>query len=243
MPRQAAAVSRREPDVVALQEVRDERASEWAERLREDGLEHVLDSGDLLSGRINQTLIASRWELTPLPTIPAPQPERVLSVVIESPWGQVEVHNAHVPPGATYGLAKVETLESIYDRLARPASRHRILCGDFNLPQTETAAGDVITFADHRRAWAERWDAAERSVIPGLEEWDLCDLFRRLHGYGRQEFTWERKTRRGATGRRFDHVLASASLGGVGCDYIHGWREQGLSDHSAVEAVFRPRAE
>ena len=39
---------------------------------------------------------------------------------------------------------------------------------------------------------------------------------------------------------RLDHVLASASLGAVTCDYIHGWREAGLSDHSAIEAAFRP---
>ncbi len=240
MPEQAAAVSRHEPGIVALQEVTEERRSHWSDRLREDGLEHFTDSSELLSGRPKQTFVASRWPLVPLPAVPGPQPERVLAVVVDSPWGQVEVHNAHVPDGSGHGLIKVATLEAIYDRLARPSDRHRILCGDLNAPQAEGPDGEVLTFADHHPRWAERWDAAERSVLTGLADWDLRDLYRDLHGYGPRETTWERRTRRGSVGRRFDHVFASASLHGIACDYHHAWRETGLSDHSAVEAVFEP---
>ena len=39
---------------------------------------------------------------------------------------------------------------------------------------------------------------------------------------------------------RLDHVLASESLNPVWCDYEHGWREAGLSDHSGMIAVFEP---
>lgn len=242
MPAQAEAVSRHEPDIVCLQEVTEERRSHWSHHLREDGLEHFTDSSYLLSGRPKQTFVASRWPLVTLPTIPAPQPERVLSVVIDSPWGQIEVHNAHVPNGSEYGLVKVATFEAIHERLARPCERHRILCGDFNAPRSEGPNGEVETFAvDHPRH-AERWDAAERSVITGLAEWDLGDLYRALHGYGARETTWERSKRRGSVGRRFDHVFASASLRGVTCDYHHAWRETGLSDHSAVEAQFEPES-
>jgi hypothetical protein len=35
-------------------------------------------------------------------------------------------------------------------------------------------------------------------------------------------------------------VLASASLGAIWCDYQSDWREQGLSDHSAIETLFEP---
>ena len=240
MPAQAEAVSRHEPDVVALQEVTEERRSHWSHHLREDGLEHFADSSYLLSGRPKQTFVASRWPLVTLPAIPAPQPERVLSVVIESPWGQIEVHNAHVPNGSTYGLVKVATFEAMHERLARPCDRHRILCGDLNAPQEEGPNGEVVTFAGDHPRHAERWDAAERSVLTGLAEWDLADLYRSLHGYGPSEATWERSKRRGSVGRRLDHVFASASLGGIACDYHHAWREAKLSDHSAVEAVFEP---
>ncbi len=36
-------------------------------------------------------------------------------------------------------------------------------------------------------------------------------------------------------------MLAASSLGATYCDYIHEWREAGLSDHSAMEAFFDPR--
>jgi len=39
---------------------------------------------------------------------------------------------------------------------------------------------------------------------------------------------------------RLDHVLASDGLGLVACDYVHEWRQAGLSDHSAIEAWFEP---
>jgi hypothetical protein len=34
--------------------------------------------------------------------------------------------------------------------------------------------------------------------------------------------------------------MASVSLGPTYCDYVHEWREAGLSDHSAMEAIFEP---
>ncbi len=39
---------------------------------------------------------------------------------------------------------------------------------------------------------------------------------------------------------RLDHILASNGLGLVACDYVHEWRQAGLSDHSAIEAWFEP---
>ena len=81
----------------------------------------------------------SRWPLRHLPAVGAPQPERVLSTLIETPAGPLELHNVHVPPAQSRGFIKVETCEALYERLARPASdRHRILCGDFNMPKLET---------------------------------------------------------------------------------------------------------
>jgi exonuclease III len=206
------------------------------------GLEHVADSSEFIGERRFFCVTASRSELTPLPGIGAPQPERVLSVVTETPHGQLELHNVHVPPAQSAGLTKVETCEAIYAHLARPCDRHRVLCGDFNLPKLETGEGEVITFAaNHAEHLVERWDAAERSLVEGLAEWDLRDCFRQLHGYDRQDVSWVFHTRsRRKSGHRLDHVLASASLNPTFCDYHHGWREAGLSDHSAIEAVFEP---
>jgi exonuclease III len=242
LPDQAAAVLRREPDVVALQEVRASTIERWKEALAGDGIEHALDTAGLSERRLFN-LVATRFELTGLPSVPGPQPERVLSCVAETPAGQLELHNAHMPPAPSNGLIKVETCEALFDRLARPCSRHRVLCGDLNLPRSENQDGEIETFARNHPEWAERWDAAERSVIEGLAEWDLADCFRALNGYDRQDVSWVLHTRaRRKQAFRLDHVLASASLNPVHCDYVHEWREAGMSDHSAIEAHFDPPA-
>jgi exodeoxyribonuclease III len=239
-----AAVVRQEPDLVCLQEVRPSTREPWAAALREAGLVHALDSGEFRNKRRLFNLTASRWPLTELPAIAAPHPERVLSTVVETPAGLLDLHNAHVPPAQSRGFTKVETCEAIYERLARPTDRHRVLCGDLNTPREETADGELITFAVNHPEWLERWDAAERSVIEGLAEWDLADAFRALNGWDRRDVSWVFHTRsRRKAGFRLDHVLASASLATSFCDYQHGWRELGLSDHSAIEAVFCPDAD
>jgi exonuclease III len=240
LPRQAEAVVRREPDLVALQEIRASTVGPWREALAAAGLPHTLDSSRFTTRRLFN-LTASRWELSELAPVGAPQPERVLSAVTESPAGQVEIHNVHVPPAPGNGLAKVETCEALFVCLARPARRHRILCGDLNTPRRETVDGEVETFAPNHPSLEYRWDAAERSLLVGLREWDLADAFRQLNGYERGDASWVMHTRaRRKAAHRLDHVLASARLGAIDCDYIHGWREAGLSDHSAIEALFEP---
>jgi len=235
-------VLRREADVVCLQEVRASTVGEWREALASDGLAGFLDSSRFANRRRLFNLTASRWPLGELPAVGAPQPERVLSAVIDSPFGPIDIHNAHVPPAPSNGLVKVETCEALYERLARPSDRHRILCGDLNTPRRELADGTVETFASNHPEHEARWDAAERGLLTGLAPWGLDDVFRELNGYDRGDVSWVMHTRaRRKAAHRLDHVLASPSLRPRACDYIHGWREIGLSDHSAIEASFDPR--
>jgi len=239
---QAEALARQEPDLICLQEVRATSLPRWREALTAIGLGELGDSSEFIGSRRFFNLAASRWPLRALPGIGAPQPERVLSLAAETPHGPLELHNVHVPPAQSAGLVKVETCEAIHFALARPSDRHRILCGDFNSPRLETAEGELITFAVNHPELLERWDAAERSILTGLAEWDLVDVFRALHGYDRQDASWVFHTRaRRKSAHRLDHILASPSLNAVWCDYHHGWREAALSDHSAIEAVFEPR--
>lgn len=240
---QIAAVERREPDLVTLQEIRPSTVDRWRDGLARAGLAFALDSSALLGRRPLFNLTASRWELTELPAVGAPQPERVLSAVSEYPPGRIEVHNAHVPPARSNGLTKIETCEALHERLARPSveGRHRILCGDLNTPRYESEDGGIETFATNHPDLEARWDAAERSLLVGLADWDLQDVFRLLNGYDRRDVSWVFHTRaRRRAAHRLDHVLASASLGTIACDYLHEWREAGLSDHSAMEATFDP---
>ena len=239
---QARALIRQEPDIVALQEVRASTLPRWRRELATAGLGVALDSSAFASGRRLFNLTAGRWPGIELPSPPGPQPERVLSALIETPFGPLEIHNAHVPPAPGNGLAKVETCEAIHYVLDRPApDRHRILCGDLNTPRSESVDGLIETFARNHPEHLERWDAAERSVLTGLTQWGMSDVFRHLNGYERRDVSWVQHTRSQRKARfRLDHVIASASLGAVYCDYHHGWRDEGLSDHAAIEAIFSP---
>lgn len=242
LDRQAAALERAEPDIVCLQEIRATTLARWRPHLEEMGLPHINDSSAFIGTRRYFVVTASRYEHTELPAIPGPYPERVLSLVIDTQHGELELHNAHVPPAPGHGLIKIETLEAMLDRLARPSPRHRILCGDLNIPKLETLEGDIITFAERQEGQdLLRWDAGERALFTELPQWDLVDVFRKIHGFERRDVSWVLHTRaRRKAGSRLDHILASAGLGVVTCDYHHEWRDAGLSDHSAMEAIFAP---
>jgi exonuclease III len=244
----------REPDIVALQEIRTSTAARIELGLRRAGLENVKHSAYLAKhhNRPYGELIASKWplELLPPTDFEIPFPERVLSVIIDSPSGSIELHTAHIPPGTSQGWKKIETFEGIYKRLACHSENHRILCGDFNSPQAEQANGRIVTWGERIKtngeivvkAGHERWDAGERCIIEGLARFDLPDVFRLINGYSVQEFTWYVK-RKGKyiSGRRFDHIFASRSLNPTQCRYLHWVREKELSDHSAIEARFKPK--
>ena len=72
----------------------------------------------------------------------------------------------------------------------------------------------------------------------GLAEHDLADVFRALNGYSATDASWVARRGEKRWGRRYDHIFASRRLAASACRYLHDWREQGLSDHSAIEADF-----
>ena len=241
--RQAEALAEHAPDVVALQEVTRVTELVFPALLQDIGMPHVQSSRALAEQNAVDPapmragiLIASRWPFRVLPPseFPIPWPQCVLSVVLDSPWGEVELHSAHVPNGSSYKWKKVETFEGIFARLARSSALPRILCGDFNSPKDELEDGTVIPWGETRARWA----AAELSVITGLAEFDLADVYRSLHEYGARDFSWYWRARGLTIGRRFDHVFASRSLNAVACRYLHALREAGLSDHSPIEVHF-----
>jgi exonuclease III len=85
----------------------------------------------------------------------------------------------------------------------------------------------------------EAWERAELAVLRGLEEQGLRDLFRDVHGYGREEISFA-AGRRGR-GWRLDHMVGSRRIKPVDCEYDHAVREAGLSDHSAMWAKLEIR--
>jgi exonuclease III len=151
-----------------------------------------------------------------------------------------ELVNVHSPISPKPDLAKVRTHEAVYRHLAdTPQPYARILCGDLNTPRKEHTDGSVWTFARDRHGRCrpergERWDRAELALIRGLEAYGYRDAFRLLHPDDLDELSWE--WARWGGGYRLDHLIVSANVVVHECRYEHRWREQGLSDHSALIA-------
>ena len=257
---QTLAILEREPDVVALQEVTSSTRSSLRDALVAGGLVHVADSfslaptiSDLRGPRRYGQLTASRWPLSPEAQgrFRLPWPERVLTAHVDVGGQRIELHNTHVPPGASNAWIKVETLSGLFEGLAVQSEVPRILCGDFNTPQTETSDGQVITWAQRptrNRGWrvvrairggsGAEWDAGERNILQGLAAFDLPDVYRSTCGYATTESSWLMRRRDCVVGRRFDHVFASRVLRAIACRYLHTLRDRGLSDHSPIEVDF-----
>ena len=246
--RQLHSVLGAEPDVLALQEVTVASYPAWCGGLLAAGYS-VLSTIDLLrlrspavdppSERRYFNLIATPGRIAALPGLDFPEPEQArrafaekyIAARIRAREVELDIHNAHLPPGSTRGETKVRAFQAIRQRVDEPTSVPRILCGDFNTPQTEDDKG-VTTWASAHPALREEWDAAERSV---LEHPALRDVYRERHLAG-TPFPASHFTR--GVSRRYDHVYASPELKSVQSRYLTDWLREGLSDHAAVEAEF-----
>jgi exonuclease III len=252
---QAAALAGREPDVVALQEVTDRTVPLWRAALETIGLPHArtsLDGAD--PGRVpaarrrTGVLLSSRASLADASAaLPVPWSETAIAAVASSvATGPVELHCVHVPNAAN-GWVKIRTLEAIRGGLAAAPRGPRVLCGDLNTPRRELPDGEVISFArDSRgRLRPERgteWDDGELGVVPRLRELGYRDAFRALHGYAKREPSWTwRRIAGHDSGWRLDHLFASEELRPTAATYHHAWRDEGLSDHSALEVDLQSR--
>jgi exonuclease III len=240
---QLAAIETLGSDVVALQEITPTNSDPWLEGLAALGLPYGVSSLDLVPAARAQkrparsgVLLASRWPLRLLDPWDAvtPFPERQLSGLIETPSGAVEVHVVHIPSSGRMReiglpLAKAETYEAIYARLARPSDLPRILCGDLNAPLDEIPDGTVLPWGPDKRT-----KSGELLLLQGLGPFGLVDAYRALHGYADRAPSWHGLKR----GYRLDHVLASPPLKPQACRYLDEHRIGRLSDHAPVEVTF-----
>ena len=252
---QAAALAAREPDVIALQEITRHTLPLWRAALATIGLRHVRSSLDAADRRREPgaqrrtgVLLGARVPLEEASCSLALQwAETAIAATVSPPKSaQVEVHCVHVPNAAN-GWVKVRTLQQIRSGLASAPKGARIVCGDLNTPRRELPDGHVISFASDSRGRIRsdrgtEWDDAELGLVPGLRELGYADAFRSIHGYASREPSW---TWRGIAGHdggwRLDHLFASEELQPIAAVYHHNWREQGLSDHSALEVDLRLR--
>jgi exonuclease III len=243
LPEQAAALAQRAPEIVALQEVTRRTLPLWSHAFELMGLTHIRASA-AGNGTARRTLVLvgarGRLEDAERP-LALPRTESAVSALAHTSGGELEIHCVHVPNAAN-GWVKVQTLQAVRRGLEVPGRAPRALCGDLNIPRRELQDGTTISFArDSRgRLRPERgseWDCAELAVVPGLSEVGYRDAYRTLHGYGSRSPSWTWRTIAGHDGGwRLDHIFVSAEVLPVACRYHHEWREQGLSDHSALEA-------
>lgn len=246
---QAASLASRELDVVALQEVTDATLPLWAAVLERIGLPHIRaslngadPSREPASRRRTGVLVGSRAALRdPSVTLPVPWVETAVAAVADTAIGPVEIHCLHVPNAAN-GWVKAHTLQAVRAGLQVAPRMSRVVCGDLNTPRRELESGEVVSFARESRGRLRpergpEWDEAELGVVPGLRDLGYRDAYRTLEGYGSREpsWTWQRIAGHGS-GWRLDHLFTSAELRPVRCLYHHAWRDEGLSDHSALEA-------
>jgi exonuclease III len=237
LPEQAERLAELNADVLCLQELTATTLPAWRALLLDSGYAtaHPAVSAGSERSRPLFVLSASRQSARQVPVADVPWPERVLAIELQD---GCEIVNVHSPISPKPQLAKLRTHRAVYEHLARPEERPRILCGDLNTPRREQADGTIWTFARDRygRLRPDRgpeWDAAELLLIRGLGGHGFDDAFRSLHGYEQREISWGWQRWKG--GYRLDHLLVSG-LAATECRYEHRWREEGLSDHSPLIA-------
>ena len=162
---------------------------------------------------------------------PVPAADTVLCAGIGAPVGLIDVIGVHIPLRERRGgLPKLETQEGLLRRMCE-AARPTIVCGDFNSPKAESLEGIVTPFAGPRSG---RFREAELALMGATNRAGMRDLFRARHGYDRDGRSWFWKNRGRTDGYRLDHLFASEGFHVVDCDYVHDWRERGLSDHAPI---------
>jgi exonuclease III len=241
-------VTARADDVICLQEVTPTTISTWTGALEDEGYEVAVSPYPVepAGSRRLAVLIASRSALEPHePHAELPWPERHLAVTTQVDGVAAVVHTLHAPLSSKPDRAKVRTLEALHATLTA-TDGPAIVTGDFNTPSYESREGEIQTFARTRSgkirpAYGARHDRAELLLIDDLpKEHGWLDAFRSLHGYGRRDRSYMFVNRK--FGWRLDHIVVSPAFEPVACEYVHEWREDRLSDHSAMwaEVAARP---
>jgi endonuclease/exonuclease/phosphatase family metal-dependent hydrolase len=222
-------------DTVALQEVSPQRYVSLTEELKDLGLIYV-DGGPIQPRAFPFTsMIASRWPIADVPSagLDIPFPERAQVVTLATPLGMIEVLNVHVPAATSSGIAvKIATFEGIARYLSRSTTTARIMCGDFNTPQTEVDGRTTYWGTAHQQR-------AERAVIEGHSTTGLRDAFRLVNGPASIGASWQASNH---VLRRYDHVFASEHLAPVEATYgdLEQIRAARMSDHAPLRVEFAP---
>ena len=190
--------------------------------------------------RVNPSIEEEPWGNADLKDWSTNFPEKILNAEADLGKSTIESWNIRTVPGSMYGEEKLKILENTYNRIrkgGRDEERKQILAGDLNAPDEELPDGTVIPWRYEKEGeLRDRWVDAELSILTGLEEFDMVDVFRHIHGYSDVEVNEVSFRTSGDAGKRFDHLFASLSLNPQDCRYLHEGFE--CSDHSPLLAEF-----
>jgi exodeoxyribonuclease III len=162
---------------------------------------------------------------------------RIVTVDLATPLGDVTVASIYVPNGGKDFPAKIEFLHQMEAFVTETHARGQqlVLCGDLNIARTER---DVHPKERNPALVGQRPE--ERALFERILDCGLVDVGRALDPNNDNLFTWWapwRKLRERNIGWRLDYVLASDALAAKAIQCT-AYREVGTSDHGPVIAVF-----
>jgi len=225
------------PDVICLQEIKASSDQVPSALCEMEGYWCYWHGGKGYSGvalHVSQSLSPDR------PTFVHPEfnyENRIVTVDLATPVGEVTVASVYVPNGGKDFPAKMRFLEAMDDFAASFAStgRHLALCGDLNVARTDR---DVHPKERKPRAIGQLPE--ERALIERVLARDLVDVGRAVDPDNDGLFTWWapwRNMRERNIGWRLDYVFASSVLAARVTSCVVQ-KEIGTSDHAPVVATF-----
>ena len=153
---------------------------------------------------------------------------------------EINFFNCHIPNGSKHGFEKIRTIDALLKKLRKTKGAVQIVVGDFNEPWSES--GQEITSwayktsANPSKEQRHHWHDTVNELFKGEQQHGMRDLFRSLHGYEVEEFSFRRPTP-----SRYDHIFGSEHFKVSSCEYLHSFREGKVkvSDHSPLVTELR----
>lgn len=235
-------LSANDPDVLALQEIKQVTEAFPAEALSEIGYQSIASGQKTYNGVALISKKSAANIVTDFPGFEDPQ-RRILAATVDG----VRVVNLYVPNGQYVGSEKyaykLGWLAALHGFLDDELSRHEnlVVLGDFNI-----APADADVYDPERWGGDILCSPAERSALRDLIDLGMTDVYREFDQPEKSFSWWDYRAagfRRNA-GLRIDLILTSASMTEV-CSksYIdkepRAWERP--SDHTPVVAEFEIR--
>ena len=239
------------PDVVTLQEVKLSHETLIRRRLEDLGYAVVFSGDSAATDKRYATMVGARGRLAPtdLSAFGFPWPQLVAHATLATPGALVNLVTVHVPNGSGNGWTKIDALEALRRLVLSLKGEPLVLTGDFNEPRFEKLQdGRIVTWGQEQyegrwlpwTVWTfdavtdtgDRWDAAVRWFFEATDESGIRNAFWDAAGHGAMAASHYSAGKP----RWFDHVFVSDQFQVKSCKYLHSFREDGFSDHSALLA-------